>query len=38
VTSGAERRDPALVRVVIERCDIVERLLRSRALPGPAIP
>jgi len=33
-----EQRDPALVRVLIERRDIVERVLRSRALPGPAIP
>jgi len=34
---AAEQRDPALVRVLIERRDIVERALRSRALPGPAI-
>jgi aminopeptidase N len=30
---AAEQRDPALVRVLIERRDIVERALRSRALP-----
>jgi aminopeptidase N len=35
---AAEQRDPALVRVLIERRDIVERALRSRALAGPAIP
>jgi aminopeptidase N len=33
---AAEQRDPALVRVLIERRDIVERALRSRALPAPA--
>jgi aminopeptidase N len=31
---AAEERDPALARVVIECRDIVERALRSRALPG----
>jgi len=34
---AAELRDPALVRLLIERRDIIERALRSRALPGPAI-
>jgi aminopeptidase N len=34
---AAEQRDPALVRVLIERRDIVERALRSRALPARAI-
>jgi aminopeptidase N len=34
---AAEQLDPALVRVLIERRDIVERALRSRALPGPGI-
>jgi aminopeptidase N len=34
---AAEQLDPALVRVLVERRDIVERALRSRALPGPAI-
>jgi hypothetical protein len=31
---AAEERDPALARVVIECRDMVERALRSRALPG----
>jgi len=31
---AAEERDPALARVVIECRDMVERSLRSRALPG----
>jgi aminopeptidase N len=31
---AAKQLDPALVRVLIERRDIVERALRSRALPG----
>jgi len=31
---AAEQLDPALVRLLIERRDIVERALRSRALPG----
>jgi aminopeptidase N len=34
---AAEQRDPALVRVLIERRDVIERALRSRALPLPAI-
>ncbi|HEY2076686.1 MAG TPA: aminopeptidase N [Streptosporangiaceae bacterium] len=34
---AAEQLDPALIRVLIERRDIVERALRSRALPGLAI-
>jgi len=34
---AAEQRDPALARVLIERRDIVERTLRSRALSGPAV-
>jgi aminopeptidase N len=32
---AAEPRDPSLVRVLVERRDIVERTLRSRALTGP---
>jgi aminopeptidase N len=31
---AAQERDPGLVRVLIERRDIVARALRSRALPG----
>jgi aminopeptidase N len=31
---GDEKRDPGLVRVMIERRDIVARALRSRALPS----
>lgn len=29
-----EDRDPSLIRMLIERRDVVERTLRSRALPG----
>ncbi len=31
---AAKPRDPAMVRVLVERRDIIERALRSRALPG----
>ena len=31
---AAEHRDPAMVRMLIERRDIIERALRSRQLPG----
>ena len=31
---AAEPRDPSMVRVLIERRDIVDRALRSRELPG----
>ena len=31
---AAEDRDPSMVRVLIERRDIVDRALRSRALPA----
>ena len=30
---AAEQRDPSMVRVLIERRDIIDRALRSRALP-----
>ena len=31
---AAEQRDPSMVRVLIERRDVIERALRSRALPA----
>jgi hypothetical protein len=31
---SATDRDPGLVRILVERRDLVERALRSRALPG----
>ena len=30
---AAEQRDPALVRMLVERRDTVERALRARSLP-----
>jgi aminopeptidase N len=30
---AAEQRDPSMVRVLVERRDVIERALRSRALP-----
>ncbi len=31
---AAQERDPGMVRLLVERRDVVERVLRSRALPG----
>jgi hypothetical protein len=31
---ASEQRDPSMVRMLIERRDVIERALRSRALPA----